>query len=143
MSLSSTSFSYQVLTPEAVLLSGTCTSITAPGSMGYMMILPGHARMVSELDVGELTVIDSSGVKKTFFVAGGFIDVDQSVTKVLVDIAESPEGIDRTRATSALDRAKKRLEAKKHLGGDIEEIDHARALAAFKRAEVRLSLSQR
>jgi F0F1-type ATP synthase epsilon subunit len=99
--------------------------------------------MVSELDVGELTVIDSSGVKKTYFVAGGFIDVDQSVTKVLVDIAESPEGIDRTRATSALDRAKKRLEAKKHLGGDIEEIDHARALAAFKRAEIRLSLSQR
>jgi F-type H+-transporting ATPase subunit epsilon len=66
-------------------------------------------------------------------VAGGFAEVRNDKVIVLVDTAERPEEIDRTRAERARERAERRLGGR----GD-EEVDYNRALAALARALARI-----
>src|SRR6476469_5930615 len=115
-----------ILSPAKVVAKTTAQQVQAPGIMGYLGILPGHTRFITELGVGELTVDTGSG-KQTYFVAGGYVDVANDNVTVLVDVIEKPGDIDVARAEEAKRRALDRLEHK-------AEIDVRRAQAALARA---------
>ena len=43
-----------IVTPDRSLFSGRVDMVTLPGSLGQMGILPGHAPLLSTLDIGEI-----------------------------------------------------------------------------------------
>lgn len=125
-----------IFSPAKVVAKVSATEVMVPGALGYLTILPGHARLVSELGVGELKVggIDGgNGGVETYFVAGGYVDVSQDDVTLLVDVIERPGEIDKNRAEQARQRALDRLD---HKAG----VDVQRAQAALLRAEKRLLL---
>jgi F-type H+-transporting ATPase subunit epsilon len=125
-----------ILTPAKVVGRFQAGQVQVPSSNGYLGILPGHAKLISELGVGELIVSTAQG-RDSFFVSGGFIDVGggDKVT-LLVDVAEKASDIDVERAKEAKRRALNRLDEK--LGVDV-----MRAQAALLRAEQRLTVAGR
>ncbi|MEN9834948.1 MAG: synthase epsilon chain [Pseudomonadota bacterium] len=125
-----------ILTPAKVVGRFQAGQVQVPSSNGYLGILPGHAKLISELGVGELIVSTAQG-RDSFFVSGGFIDVGggDKVT-LLVDVAEKASDIDVERAKEAKRRALSRLDEK--LGVDV-----MRAQAALLRAEQRLTVAGR
>lgn len=125
-----------ILTPAKVVGRFQAGQVQVPSSNGYLGILPGHAKLISELGVGELIVSTAHG-RDSFFVSGGFIDVGggDKVT-LLVDVAEKASDIDVERAKEAKRRALNRLDEK--LGVDV-----MRAQAALLRAEQRLTVAGR
>ena len=44
-----------VVTPERQLLRESVTEVTLPGAGGCLGVLPGHAPLITELGIGELT----------------------------------------------------------------------------------------
>ncbi len=127
----------QILSPARVVKTLKASQVQLPGVLGYMGILPGHATLVSELGIGELDVLGGEATKEDlFFVCGGYVEVDQNHVKLLVDVIERQDEIDKDRAESAKKRAEKRL-AESHKA----ETDTARAQAALHRAMARLTLS--
>ncbi len=104
--------------------------VYVPGALGYLGILPGHARLVTELGTGEM-VIDAAGGKQIYFVSGGYIDVSNDTVTVLADTIERQADIDVARAEKAKARALDQLSKK-------TEVDVARAQAALLRANKRL-----
>jgi F-type H+-transporting ATPase subunit epsilon len=126
----------EILSPEKVLFKGAVSGVSVPAKLGYMLVLPGHAPLVAELGIGELSLISKDQTIEKFFIAGGFIEVNQTSARVLVDVIEKPKDIDADRAKKAMQRAEKRLSEKSK-----EEIDYARALAALKRAQGRAAMS--
>jgi len=45
----------EIVTPEQLLFSGEVDEVVVPGSQGYLGILPGHAPLLSELQIGVIS----------------------------------------------------------------------------------------
>ena len=123
-----------IVTPVRQLLSESVVEAQLPGADGYLGILPGHAPLITELGIGELTYRTSSGQSGLLAVIRGFAEVLPDRISVLAEIAERAEEIDVKRAQEALKRAQELIVK----GGD--NVDWDRASAALQRALVRIQV---
>src|SRR5216683_8390433 len=121
-----------VVTPVNKLLSEAVTEVQLPGADGYLGVLPGHAPLITELGIGELTYRAASGQPGLLAVIRGFAEVLPDRISVLAEMAERAEDIDIKRAQEALKRAQERIAA----GG--ENVDWDRASMALQRALARI-----
>jgi len=127
----------EVITPERKVYEDDVDMVIAPGSEGYLGILPHHAPLLTALGPGEFRV-KKGGVEELLAVFGGFMDVRADRVVVLTDAAEHVEEIDAQRAQEARDKAQQALAS---VGMDPAE--EARARAALQRALVRIRVSER
>ena len=67
--------------------------VTLPGSLGQMGILPGHAPLLSTLDIGEI-ILHIGNDSQFVAVSGGVVEVRPDKVTILADTAETPEDID-------------------------------------------------
>jgi len=123
-----------VVTPERQILKETVSEVTLPGADGYLGVLPGHAPLITELGIGELTYHTKSGETGLLAVIRGFAEVLPDHVSVLAETAEFAEDIDLSRAQEALKRAQERITK----GGD--NIDWDRATMSLQRALVRIQV---
>jgi F-type H+-transporting ATPase subunit epsilon len=126
----------EIVTPERLVEKDTISEIQIPGKNGYLGILPGHAPLITELGVGEITY-KADGMDYHVAVAWGFAEVLPDKVTVLAETAERAEDIDVERARKAKERAEERLRS---ASGDV---DYQRALVALDRANARLDVAQR
>ena len=127
-------FQLEIVTPEKQEVSDTAEEVQIPGKNGYLGILPGHAPLITELAVGEITY-RKGGHTSYLSVAWGFAEVLPAKVTILAEAAERPEEIDVHRAQEAKKRAEERLKSQD------PATDYQRALYALKRAEVRLEVA--
>ncbi len=73
-----------VLTPEKEIFHGDVTSVKVPGINGQFEILRNHAPIVAALGQGEVRILDNKGVKRTFMIQKGFIEVLKNDVSLLV-----------------------------------------------------------
>jgi F-type H+-transporting ATPase subunit epsilon len=107
-----------------------------PGANGYLGVLPGHAPLMTELGVGELSY--HSGKKSEHMaVIRGFAEVLPDRVTVLAEVAERAEEIDVARAEEARRRAEKRL------ASQDPNIDWDRATLALQRALIRMQVASK
>jgi len=123
-----------IVTPVRQLLSESVVEALLPGADGYLGILPGHAPLITELGVGELSYRTANGQSGLLAVIRGFAEVLPDRVSVLAEMAERAEDIDIKRAQEALKRAQERIAR----GG--ENIDWDRASLALARALVRIQV---
>lgn len=128
----------QVVTPKEREVDLDVDSVTLPGSLGEMTILPGHTALVSKLDVGVLSY-EVSGTNTLVAISRGFVEVLDDQVTVLSETCEEKNEIDPDRAREALERAQERM-AK---AASDESIDVARAEYALRRALARLRVTGR
>lgn len=124
----------RIVTPSRQVVSEQVDEIQIPGKNGYLGILPGHAPLLSELQVGELTYRQGR-TTHSLLITGGFLEVLPDMVTVLAEAAERPEEIDLARAQAARDRAEKRLKSAD------SEVDLNRASIALQRALIRIQLA--
>jgi F-type H+-transporting ATPase subunit epsilon len=80
------SLDLRVVTPERPIFEGPAEFVVVPAHDGEVGILPGHARLLATLGVGELRVRTSGGPVR-LFVDGGFLQVADDRVTVLCDRA--------------------------------------------------------
>jgi len=132
----SDTFQLEIVTPEKKVVDAAAEEVQIPGKNGYLGILPGHAPLITELAVGEITFREKSGSnEQRLAVAWGFAEVLPGKVTVLAETAERPSEIDVERARKAKERAEQRLTS-----GDTA-VDVERALDALQRAESRLKVA--
>jgi F-type H+-transporting ATPase subunit epsilon len=101
----------EIVTPEKQLFSGDVDSVTVPSYSGYLGILPGHAPLLAELGVGEISY--KSGNRTDYmFCSWGFLEVLPDRVVILAQAAELASDIDIKRAEEAKQRAEKILASK-------------------------------
>jgi len=105
-----------------------------PGRDGYLGILPGHAPLITELAVGEISY-RNAGYTHCLAVAWGFAEVLPDKITILAERAERPEEIDVERAKKAKERAEE------HLKSGRASTDYPRALDALARAASRIDVA--
>jgi F-type H+-transporting ATPase subunit epsilon len=129
------SLQLEIVTPERLVEKDTVQEIQIPGKNGYLGILPGHAPLITELGVGEITY-KADNTEYHVAVAWGFAEVLPDKVTVLAETAERAEDIDIERARKAKERAEESLRS----ASTEDESDHA--LVALDRANVRLDVAQ-
>lgn len=129
-------FELEIVTPDKLVVKDQAEEMQIPGKNGYLGILPGHAPLISELAVGEISY-RKGGLVSYFAVAWGFAEVLADKVTILAETAERAEEIDVARAQ----KQKERAEA--HLHSADPATDFERARVALQRSVVRLQVAAR
>ena len=123
----------EIVSQDRLVFEGDADIVVVPGALGEMGILPGHAPMLSALEMGVIQV-KKDQEQEVFTVTGGFIEVQPDIVTIMADAAEHIDEIDEERAQQAMERAQKLLD-------DYSEEDtenYLRIQAALRRSSLRL-----
>lgn len=129
-------FELEIVTPEKLVVKDVAEEAQIPGKSGYLGILPGHAPLITELAVGEITYKSADTVKHVS-VAWGFAEVLPTKVTILAETAERPEEIDVARAQQAKARCEKELTS------GAADLDYDDVQAALERAETRIDVAKK
>ena len=129
-------FQLEIVTPEKKVVQDVAEEMQLPGKNGYLGILPGHAPLITELAVGQITYRNGSDIHH-LAVAWGFAEVLPEKVTVLAETCETAGEIDVQRAEKAKQRAEE------HLQSANPETDYQRATNALQKAETRLEVAKK
>ncbi|WP_267383543.1 ATP synthase F1 subunit epsilon [Cyanobacterium sp. uoEpiScrs1] len=127
----------RVITPDKIVWDNAVEEVILPSTSGQLGILPGHAPLLTALNIGVMRVRPDKNWKN-LVVMGGFAEVEHNILKVLVNSAEIDDDINTEEAQSEFSRAQTRLE-KANKGHDC--LEQVKASQDFKRARARLQAS--
>jgi len=125
-----------IVTPTRQLVRTRTKEVTLPGANGYLGILPGHAPLMTELGIGELT-FQGAPQAAPLSIIRGFAEVLPDRVTVLAETAELAAEIDLERAEAAKARAEKRLAT------PSPDINWDRASVALQRALIRIQVARK
>ena len=128
----------EIITPSKIGYNGNVISVTVPGTNGNFQILYNHAPIMSSLEIGEIKIEESEGIKLHFSTSGGTLELSNNKIIILAESLERSDNIDLKRAEDAKTRAEKRLKDKRN-----ENIDEIRAEFALKRAINRINIAHK
>ena len=130
-------FQFEIVTPEKLVVRDVAEEMQIPGKNGYLGILPGHAPLITELGVGEISYRDSKSQVKRLAVAWGFVEVLADKVTILAETAERAEDIDVARARAARERAESVIKS------PPPDADVAKAEAQLQVANTRISVAEK
>ena len=84
---------FDLVSPERLVISERVDSVTIPGVEGDFGALPNHSPTMAMIREGEL-IVESSGVQRSFALAGGFVDVTPEGVTVLAEAISMPDAPD-------------------------------------------------
>ena len=85
---------FDLVSPERLLLSEEADMVTLPGSEGYFGVLAGHSPVISTLKPGVIEVKGGPQGERRYFVSSGFADVSAEKLTVLAEEAIPMESVD-------------------------------------------------
>jgi F-type H+-transporting ATPase subunit epsilon len=130
-------FEIEIATPERLLAREQAVRAQIPAAEGYIGVLPDHAPLLSELGIGAMTYTTPGDHRFSLAVRGGFLEINNNVVRVLVDIAEKADEIDVSQAEKDLKQAQDAM-INPALGIDI-----ASALIAARHAQARIDAARK
>jgi len=69
--------SFDLVSPEQLVLNDKVGMIIVPGKEGDMGVLPGHSKFLSSLRPGRVMVYgEDKQLLQSFFVSGGFVEIN-------------------------------------------------------------------
>lgn len=123
--------SFDLVSPERLLMSEQVDMVTVPGSEGDMGIMGGHAPVMATLRPGVIGVVVEGQPERRYFVRGGFAEVTPAGLTVLAEhtvplseldaaalaaeIANAEEDVADAKSDEARQRAQEKLDQLKAL----------------------------
>jgi F-type H+-transporting ATPase subunit epsilon len=81
----------EILTPDKKIFSGEVYGVQLPGISGMFEVLEKHAPIVSALKAGNLKILKDKNSTSLYTIQGGFVEVLNNKTTVLVEGASEKE----------------------------------------------------
>ncbi len=101
-------FRCRLVTPAASLLDSEVTYASIPAWDGLMGFLPGRAPILARLGTGELSLTTADKAERSFFVDGGFVQMNGQTLTVLAERATPKDQLN----TAEIQAELKSLEAR-------------------------------
>lgn len=99
---------FDLVSPEAALVSMEIISVEIPGAEGDFTAMPQHAPLITSLRPGFLKVHSNDGTKE-YVVTGGFVEINATSTSVLAEQAFDRKNITKDIIDELVDDAEKAL----------------------------------
>ena len=101
-------FTFELVTPERLLLSEPAEQVVVPGSEGDFAVLAGHAPVISTLRPGVIEIALPQG-RQRIFVKKGVAEADPERLTVLAQTAVAVDDLDAARLSAELKAAEAEL----------------------------------
>ena len=89
--------SFDLVSPENLIFNDEVGMIIVPGKDGDFGVLPGHSKVMSSLRPGRVMVYgESKNLLKSFFVSGGFAEVNPEKCIVLAESVDEVNALDKS-----------------------------------------------
>ena len=75
----------EIITPEQKIIECDIKSVRVPGKKGSFQVLKNHAPIVSTLDGGIVTMVDTEDKELVYEIGGGVIEVKENRIILLAD----------------------------------------------------------
>lgn len=98
------SVTVEIVTPSAVVFTGTVDQIQAPGVLGEFGVLEQHAAMLAVTTAGTVSLHTADGVQR-MVVGPGFAEIGSDQVTLLVDQCEDEGAVDSAAAKADLEEA--------------------------------------
>lgn len=98
------SVTVEIVTPSAVVFTGTVDQIQAPGVLGEFGVLEQHAAMLAVTTAGTVSLHTADGVQR-MVVGPGFAEIGSDQVTLLVDQCEDEGAVDSVTAKADLEEA--------------------------------------
>jgi len=126
-----------IVSAEREIFSGVVDMVVAPGELGEIGIVPGHAPLLTLLKPGEIRVILPGGEHVLYYVSGGILEIQPYCVSVLADVVERADSLDEAAALAAKARAEEAIANKN------TDVDYSVAAAEIARAVAQLRAIQK
>ncbi|MFA7638403.1 MAG: F0F1 ATP synthase subunit epsilon [Parvibaculum sp.] len=123
--------SFDLVSPERLLLSEVVDLVTVPGAEGDMGIMGGHAPVMTTLRPGVIGVQVEGQAERRFFVRGGFAEVTPEGLTILAEYTVPLDELDSAALEREIANAEDDLvDAKTDERRQVaqEKLDHLKAL---------------
>ena len=88
--------SFDLVSPENLIFNDEVGMIIVPGKDGDFGVLPGHSKVMSSLRPGRVMVYgEDKNLLKSFFVSGGFAEVNPEKSIVLAESVDEINTIEK------------------------------------------------
>ena len=89
--------SFDLVSPENLIFNDEVGMIIVPGKDGDIGVLPGHSKLLSSLRPGRVMVYgEDKNLLKSFFVSGGFVEVNPEKCIVLAETVDEMNSLDKS-----------------------------------------------
>ncbi|MCR4301620.1 MAG: F0F1 ATP synthase subunit epsilon [Sulfuricaulis sp.] len=119
----SLTFHVDIVSTETAIFSGVVHMLVAPTEMGEIGVLARHAPLLARLRPGLVRVLREPDFDESFFVSGGFVEVQPHIVTILADTVLRTAEFDETAARAA----KARTEEAMKLTTSKTDYDHLMA----------------
>jgi F-type H+-transporting ATPase subunit epsilon len=102
--------SFDLVSPDRLLLSEDCEMVVVPGAEGDFGVLAGHAPMISAVRPGVIEVHENGSVERRLFISGGLAEVTGERLTVLAEDAVPVEDLDAADLDQRIQDANEDLE---------------------------------
>ena len=92
-----TKISFDLVSPEKLIFNDEVGMIIIPGKDGDLGVLPGHSKLLSSLRPGRVMIYgEGKNLLKSFFVSGGFAEVNSEKCIVLAETVDEINSLDKS-----------------------------------------------
>lgn len=126
------SFHLNIVSAEAEIFSGLIEKLFVSAVMGDMEVMHGHAALLTMLKAGPVWVVKQNGQEEVFYISGGMLEVQPTLTTLFADTALRAKDVDEAKALEAKTRAEEVL------SGRSKDFDFASAQAHLMEALAQL-----
>ena len=87
--------SFDLVSPEQLVFNDEVGMVIVPAKDGDIGVLPGHSKVLSSLSPGRVMVYgEDKNLKKSFFVTGGFVEINEERCIVLAESVNQMDDLD-------------------------------------------------
>lgn len=99
-------YTFELVSPERLLVSEQVESVVIPGTEGEMTVMANHAPVMATVKPGVVTVKPVSGAEQRYVVFGGFADILPEGCTLLAESAVAIGDINKVDLASRIQDAK-------------------------------------
>lgn len=103
------SLTFELVSPERLLLSAEVTEVVIPGTDGEMTVMAQHAPTMTTIKPGVVSVKGTDGTVTRYVVFGGFADILPASCTLLAESAVPVSAIDREDLVRRLENVRENL----------------------------------
>jgi F-type H+-transporting ATPase subunit epsilon len=101
----------EIITPQEIAFSEDVQMVTLPAVDGQIGVYPHHARVITQLEPGEI-IVQQNGQDRSLAVGEGLVEIAGDHVAIVTDMAIPAEKIDEAKVEEARARAEARLREK-------------------------------
>ena len=103
-------FTFELVSPERLLLSVEAEMVEVPGAEGDFGVLPSHAPMISSLRPGVIEIVGAEDWDDRIFIAGGIAEIAADQLVILAEEAIPVSELDRATLEQRIQNTREDIE---------------------------------